>query len=81
MKITPFTSIAFTFTDEEQKSISRVINMMEEVHHHLVYEQGANIIQSPLYGDCVTADELPRMVGILQFFANNPCANIVKDEG
>lgn len=80
MKITPFTSIAFTFTDEEQKSITRVINMMEEVHRHLVYEQGASIIQSPLYGDCVTADEFPRMVGILQFFANNPCANIVKDE-
>jgi hypothetical protein len=80
MKITPINSIAFTFSEEEQKSITRVINMMDDIYHHLVYEQGANIIQSPVYGDCVTADELPRMVGILQFFANNPYANIVKDE-
>lgn len=81
MKITPINSIAFTFSEEEQKSITRVINMMDDIHRHLVYEQEASTIQSPLYGDCITADEFPRVVGILQFFANNPYANVIKDEG
>ena len=80
MKITPIHSIAFTFSEEEQKSISRVINMMTDIHNHLFYEQEASTIQSPVYGDCITADELPRVVGILQFFANNPYANLIKDE-
>lgn len=81
MKITPIHSIAFTFSEEEQKSISRVIDMLAKIHDHLEYEQEVSTIQSPVYGDCVTADELPRVVGILQFFANNPYANLIKDEG
>ena len=72
MKLNPTTLISLELAEEEKKALILARDVIVYFHNKTREMSDKEVFQSPFLDDVVELDELPRMVGIIDFFINNP---------
>ena len=72
MKLNPTTFIGLELTEEEKNALILAHDVIAHFHNKAREMSDKEVFQSPFLGDVVELDELPRMVGVIDFFINNP---------
>ena len=68
MKITQQVFTTHQFTDAEWTALREAENLIRQIYNS--YDDNI-MLSSPNTGECVTIDELPRVLGILSFLTEN----------
>lgn len=72
MKLNPTTFISLELTEEEKNALILTHDVITHFNNKVREMSDKEVFQSPFLGDVIELDELPRMVGIINFFINNP---------
>jgi hypothetical protein len=72
--------VTIDLTDKEKEALEIAHDIIAGFYHNVVYAFEEQAYQSPLYGDCIKLDELSRVVGVLDFFCNNPVVHAINPE-
>jgi DNA-binding XRE family transcriptional regulator len=72
--------ISIELTDKEKEALEIAHDIIAGFNNNVVYVFEEQTYQSPLYGDCIELDELSRVVGVLDFFRNNPVVHAINPE-
>jgi hypothetical protein len=72
MKLNPTTFISLELTEEEKKALILTHDVIAHFNNKVREMSDKEVFQSPFLGDVIELDELPRMVGVINFFINNP---------
>lgn len=81
MKLTTTKLMAIELTSEERTALETVYDVIVNFHNKAISSFEEGTYQSPIYGDVITLDELPRTIGILDFFLKNPIVHAIESEG
>ena len=73
MKITQQVFTTHQFTDAEWTALREAENLIRQIYNS--YDDNI-MLSSPNTGECVTIDELPRVLGILSFLTENRSAKV-----
>lgn len=71
MKLNPTTFISLEFTEEEKNALIIAHDVIAHFNNKVREISDKETFQSPFLGDVVELGELPRTVGVIDFFINN----------
>ena len=71
MKLNPTTFISLELTEEEKNALIIAHDVIAHFNNKVREVSDKETFQSPFLGDVVELDELPRVVGVIDFFINN----------
>ena len=72
MKLNSTTFISLELTKEEKEALILTHDVIAHFNNKVREISDKEVFQSPFLGDVIELGELPRMVGIIDFFINNP---------
>lgn len=71
MKLNPTTFISLELTEEERNALILAHDVIAYFNNKVKEVSDKEVFQSPIMGDVIEFDELPRTIGIIDFFINN----------
>ena len=80
MKFTATKLIAIELTNEEKEALEIAHDVLANFNNRAVTSFEEELYQSPLFGDIVDLEEIPRVLGIIDFFRNNPIVHAIERE-
>ena len=80
MKFTATKLIAIELTNEEKEALEIVHDVLANFHNNAAISFEEKLYQAPIYGDIVDLEEIPRVLGIIDFFRDNPIVHAIEKE-
>ena len=80
MKFTATKLIAIELTNEEKEALEIAHDVLANFNNRAVTSFEEELYQSPIFVDIVDLEEIPRVLGIIDFFRNNPIVHAIERE-
>lgn len=80
MKFTATKLIAIELTNEEKEALEIAYDVLANFNNRAATSFEEELYQSPIYGDIVDLEEIPRVLGIIDFFRNNSIVHAIERE-